>query len=253
MRAFLLGFAFSFCALAVQPYRFLLVIGDQWEDEGSYLIERSGDFQVLAALLKTWGLPFDILRLDQQRLDAYHLLDREGRPRYGTVVWDAGAGGIKGKDIALVKELSALGVSFVVIGDAVEAPEIAELAGVRYVSEYKSRDALEFAGAHFITRGLEGRGKEVLAGAGYSMGGRKVAAEGATVLARRGAAPYLTVRSRGRRTRGVARGGAQCFAVAEPARAGPAEALPGVGAGLRGVCRVRARHHSFHGRHGHFR
>ena len=197
MRAFLLGFAFSFCALAVQPYRFLLVIGDQWEDEGSYLIERSGDFQVLAALLKTWGLPFDILRLDQQRLDAYHLLDREGRPRYGTVVWDAGAGGIKGKDIALVKDLSALGVSFVVIGDAVEAPEIAELAGVRYVSEYKSRDALEFAGAHFITRGLEGRGKELVAGAGYSMGSRKVAAEGATVLARRGAAPYLTVRSAG--------------------------------------------------------
>ncbi len=195
MRLFLSLFAFCLCSFAVQPYRFLLVIGDQWEDEGSYLIERSSDFQVLAALLKTWGLPFDILRLDQQRLDAYHLLDREGRPRYGTVVWDAGP--MKGKDIALVQDLGARGVSFVLLGDAVAAPEIAQLAGVRYVSEYKSHDALEFAGAHFIARGLEGRGKELLAGAGYAMPGRKVAAESATVVARRGAAPYLTVRTAG--------------------------------------------------------
>jgi len=35
------------------------------------------------------GLPFDILRLDQQRLDNYYLLDREGQPRYGTILWIA--------------------------------------------------------------------------------------------------------------------------------------------------------------------
>ena len=70
------------------PYRFLLVIGEQWKDPGSFVIDQQDDFQILAALLKTWGLPFDILRLDQQRLD-YHLFDREGRPRYGTILWNA--------------------------------------------------------------------------------------------------------------------------------------------------------------------
>ena len=52
------------------PYRFLLVISNQWKDPASYLIEGGGEFQVIATLLKIWGLPFEILRLDQQRLDA---------------------------------------------------------------------------------------------------------------------------------------------------------------------------------------
>lgn len=103
MRAFLLGLIFALGAAAAQPasgqpYRFLLVIADQWEDEGSFLVEKPGDFQVLAALLKTWGLPFDILRLDQQRLDAYHMLDRDGKPLYGTIIWDAGPDRLKGKE-----------------------------------------------------------------------------------------------------------------------------------------------------------
>src|SRR5450631_3533886 len=77
------------------PYRFLLVIGDQWKDASSTIIEDGGEFQIVAALLKSWGLPFDILRLDEQRLDRYHLLDRDGRPRYGTIIWDAGPGGLQ--------------------------------------------------------------------------------------------------------------------------------------------------------------
>ena len=81
------------------PYRFLLVISDQWKDPASYLIEGGGEFQTLVSLLKTWGLPIDILRLDQQRLDRYYLLDREGRPRYGTIIWDAGPTGMEGKDL----------------------------------------------------------------------------------------------------------------------------------------------------------
>ena len=71
------------------PYRFLLVVGDQWKDETSTVIDRPGDFQLVAALMKSWGLPFDVLRLDHQALDAYHLLDRDGSSRYGTIVWMA--------------------------------------------------------------------------------------------------------------------------------------------------------------------
>src|ERR1035437_1078286 len=116
MRSLLLGIVFACCA-AAPPYRFLLVIGNQWEDDGSFLIERSGEFQVTAALLKTWGLPFDILRRDQQTMDRYHLLQRDGSPRYGTIIWDAPADS-KTRDLSLLAELNQQGVSEVVPQEA---------------------------------------------------------------------------------------------------------------------------------------
>ncbi len=177
------------------PYRFLVVVSDQWKDPASYLIEGGGEFQVITSLLKTWGLPFEILRLDQQRLDRYHLIDREGRPLYGTIVWDADPAGMPGKDLsfltALVKDF---GVNLVLLGDTISAPEAGELAGLHYISEYRLGDGLTFVGDHFITRGLAGREKEFLAGTGWEISGSKVAAKEATVLAKRAHLPFLTVR-----------------------------------------------------------
>lgn len=43
------------------PYRFLLVVGDQWKDETSALIDRAGDFQLVAALLKSWGAQVEFM------------------------------------------------------------------------------------------------------------------------------------------------------------------------------------------------
>jgi peptidoglycan/xylan/chitin deacetylase (PgdA/CDA1 family) len=191
MKRILLFLALACAASAAPPYRFLLVIGNQWDDDASVLIERSGEFQILAALLKTWGLPFEILRLDQQRLDRYHLLERDGTPRYGTILWDAPAAEY---DLQLLDELNRQGMSMVVLGDTVAAPVIARLAGLNYVSEYKSQDGLALAGEHFITRGLSGREKELLAGGGYSLGGSKVIPESATVVARRGSVPFVSAR-----------------------------------------------------------
>lgn len=195
MRSLLIGFVFACCAVAAQPYRFLLVVGNQWEDDGSFLIERSGEFQVTAALLKTWGLPFDILRLDQQRMDRYHLLERDGSPRYGTIIWDVPAD-LKGQDLSLLSELNQQGVAVVVLGDAIRNSEAARLAGLQFVSEFKAYDQASFDGSHFITRGLVGREKELLANVGYSFDGMKVLPQEATVVAKRGAAPFLTVLER---------------------------------------------------------
>ena len=194
MRRLMILLVLAGCAAAAPPYRFLLVIGNQWDDDASYLIERSSEFQVMAALLKTWGLPFDILRLDQQQMDRSHLLDRDGSPLHGTIIWDAPADQLKGKNIELLQELNRQGVALVVLGDTVAAPGVASLAGLRYVSEYKSHDGLSFSSEHFITRSLAGREKELLAGSGYSLGGSKVIPEDATVIARRGNAPFLSVR-----------------------------------------------------------
>jgi len=125
------------------PYRFLLVISNQWKDPASYVIEGGGEFQVIATLLKTWGLPFDVLRLDQQRLDRYHMIDREGRPLYGTIIWDADPSGLEGKDLSFLPSLvKDFGVNLVILGDTVSAPEAANLAGLDYMLDITAAERL---------------------------------------------------------------------------------------------------------------
>jgi hypothetical protein len=176
------------------PYRFLLVIGDQWKDPASYVIEEDGEFQVLAATLKSWSLPFDVLRLDQQRLDSYHLLDRDGTPRYGTIIWDAGPGTLRDKGLIVVDELvKKHGLGLVVLGDGVTAPEISNLTGVRLVSDFVSLDTLAIAREHFLSHGLDGSEK-LFPPAGKYWTGIKASAPDATVVITRGPHPFVTAR-----------------------------------------------------------
>jgi hypothetical protein len=175
----------------VLPYRFLLVISDQWKDPASYVLEGNGEFPVIASLLKSWGLPFEIMRLDQQRLDRYHLLERDGSPRYGTIIWLAGPEGSKAGKAGLLPQLvREYGVNLVVLGDSVAAPDVAALAGLEYVSEYRLPDGLDLRPNHFLTRGLAERAGEFLR-PGEHPAGYKVIPRGADVLATRGQLPFL--------------------------------------------------------------
>ena len=181
-------------APAPLPYRFLLVISGQWKDPASLLIEGGAEFPVVAALLKTWGLPFEILRLDQERFDAYHLLDRDGRPRHGTILWDADA---TAPDQDTLKLLQALvrdrGVNLVVLGNTIANDTIADLAGLRYVSDYVSPYDVKADREHFITREMKGRERQLVQPNEY-LPGHKVSTPGATVLVSRGSVPFLTIR-----------------------------------------------------------
>lgn len=184
------------CALTADcapvPYRFLLVIGNQWKDPSSRLIEAGGEFPIVVTLLKTWGLPFDILRLDQERFDSYYLMDRQGRPRYGTIIWDADANLGAPKDLALLSTLvKDHKVGLVALGDTAANPPVATLTGVEYAGEYHLSDDLVFSDSHFITRGLAGRKKELN---GPSVSGSRVSVKEAAAVVRCGQNPLLTVR-----------------------------------------------------------
>ncbi|UCF15724.1 MAG: hypothetical protein JSW59_20205, partial [Phycisphaerales bacterium] len=85
---------------AARPYRVLVIIGDQWDDPGSYGIdgrsrfggrtrESDKDFRDVITMLKIWGIPFDILRLDQQRLQMNRLLNGIAEPNYSCLIWMA--------------------------------------------------------------------------------------------------------------------------------------------------------------------
>jgi hypothetical protein len=82
-------FAGSAIGHNVKPSRVLLVISDQWKDPSSYLVADGGEFQTIVTLFKSWGIPFDILRLDQQVMDPNQFAGMHGKPRYGAILWDA--------------------------------------------------------------------------------------------------------------------------------------------------------------------
>src|SRR5690348_2011796 len=75
------------CLAQVKPYRVLLVIQDQWKDPRSFLVS-GGEFQTIVTMFKSWGIPFDILRLDQTLMDPNLFTYFDGSPRYGAILWD---------------------------------------------------------------------------------------------------------------------------------------------------------------------
>lgn len=94
------AFPFNLNTTGYNPFRIAVVIGDQWDDPSSYLIKanenpgrsdvtsifKANDFHHLVVLLKSWSIPFDIIRLDQQFLDRYMFLDMYGKPKYGAII-----------------------------------------------------------------------------------------------------------------------------------------------------------------------
>jgi hypothetical protein len=158
----------------VLPYRVLVVIGDQWEDPASCLVtapspapEYSGyynrpvlpgqeDFHHLMILLKSWGIPFDVVRLDQQLLDRYMFLDMYDRPKYGTVLWDVRQSDrLLRQDYSLLKEMvEDYGIGLVALTDRISPGTIQSLLGLEYSGSWESDAVMKVVAPHFLTRGL---------------------------------------------------------------------------------------------------
>jgi hypothetical protein len=164
----------SMSTLAVKPFRVLVVIGDQWEDPASYMVEKASptgeysgyftypetdgpnDFFQLMVLLKSWGIPFDVIRLDQQFLDRYMLLDMYGKPMYGTIIWDVNPSEqLLHPDYSLIQDMvTADGIGLIALSDRIFQPEIQALLGLKYIGGWESNEEMKPAGTHFLTAGL---------------------------------------------------------------------------------------------------
>lgn len=148
--------------LALKPFRVLVVIGDQWKDPMSYNIDpqrvRCEDFLDVVTMLKIWGVPFDILRLDEQRLQINRFLDYEAKPAYGCVIWMADPDKLTGMSanyLILKRIVEEYGTSMIILFDYLKKQEVASIAGVNYrnterikLAEEGSR--FEISGNHFI-------------------------------------------------------------------------------------------------------
>jgi len=116
-----------------KPYRVLLVISKQWKDPRSFLVSGGGEFQTMVTLFKSWGVPFDILRLDQVLMDPNEFTDFEGRPRYGAIIWDGPDPISSSEEEFLVDAVEKFRTSLIVVGDRLQPPVIQRLLGIHSV------------------------------------------------------------------------------------------------------------------------
>jgi hypothetical protein len=198
----------------VNPFRVLVIIGDQWDDPASYLVslpkptgEYSGydakpevagdwDFHHIVVLLKSWGIPFDIIRLDQQLLDRYMFLDMYNKPRYGTIIWDVGdSDKILKQDYSIVSEIvMEYGVGIIALADRITQKEIQKVLGIRYIGSWESNTPINLKDTHFITQGLSST-FTVDSGTVAHMQRQQVEVlDGTITIAEQGSFPQVTVR-----------------------------------------------------------
>lgn len=148
----------------LKPFRVLIIIGDQWTDPMSYNIDptrvNGTDFLDVVNMLKIWGVPFDILRLDEQRLQINRFLDGEAKPNYGCVIWMADPDKLKGSSAnyqTLKRAVEEYGISMIALFDYIKTKQVADLVGVDY-KEVKdiqlggSGEKFCVSGEHFITK-----------------------------------------------------------------------------------------------------
>ena len=191
-----LFFLSTYGTTQVKPYRVLLVISDQWKDPRSFLVSGGSEFQTIVTMFKSWGIPFDILRLDQTIMDPNQFTDFDGHTRYCAILWDVPGNSLSASDQALVTEaVEKLHISLIAIGDRVQQPEIQRLLGIRYKGEYEHSSHQMVEGKLFLLRGLgpdlrpEGRSRN---GSYDYMHRVQVELTGALPLANSGGMPEIT-------------------------------------------------------------
>jgi hypothetical protein len=204
---FLLAMALPLrAAEPLKPYRVLIVISDQWKDPRSFLVSGGGEFQTLVTMFKSWGIPFDILRLDQTLMDPSHFADFAGNARYGAILWDV-PGDVSEADQALVSyAVQKLHISLIALGDRVKQPAIQRLLGIQYKGDYMNSAHQIAEGDSFVLRGLDPdlrqQGPDIIA-----MKRVQADATGAKVLAEAGGMAQITEREIDPGTRAIWIGG----------------------------------------------
>jgi hypothetical protein len=147
----------------VKPFRVLIIIGDQWTDPMSYNIDprrvKETDFLDVVNMLKIWGVPFDILRLDEQRLQINRFLDGEAKSNYGCFIWMADPDKLSGYSAnyqTLKRVINEYGISMIALFDYIKTKQVADLVGIDYqgiidIKLGSNGDRFSISGNHFIT------------------------------------------------------------------------------------------------------
>ncbi len=208
------GYSYNTDNADVKPFRVLLVIGDQWEDPASFIVDMSRapgeklnyddkenhmhtwDFHNIVLLLKSWAIPFDIVRLDQQILNRYMFLDMEGNPKYGTIIWDANTSDkVINSDYSIINEMIVQnGMSMIAVADRIKQSEIQRLLGIQYIGSWRNNDEITVSETHFLTEGIESPMKTEYEWGQYMLRPEVEIQKGVTKLVRKGNCTLVTAK-----------------------------------------------------------
>jgi hypothetical protein len=188
----------SSAALQLKPNRVLVIASTQMRDD--YVIYNAWDFGDIIALLKLWGIPFDILRLDTHAMTINDFIDGSGNAKYSTIIWTVARQAEMPwqlQDFAIVTQaVNTYHLSFIAIGNKIQESAIQSLLGLTYNNFTAISDPVVVSSTpHFITRGFERM--TIAASEAFNGGGPMVtvAAPGVTTLVTAGTWPQLTVRT----------------------------------------------------------
>ena len=198
---------------SMNPFRIAIVIGNQWDDPSSYFIKKTSthnpgmndmgyhsaetttDFHHLVILLKTWGIPFDIVRLDQQLLDHYIFLNMDNTPKYGTIIWAVEQSDeLQYTNYSIISDLVyKYGIGFIALSDRIKEPEIQEILGIKYLGSWQSGESIRLEGTHYITHNTS-QNFELDPGIwGHIKRQQVELKDGTTCIAKQGKYPFVTV------------------------------------------------------------
>jgi len=199
----------------IKPLGVALVIGDQFKDPLSYMVEVTpiegvyngnegepqtyypADFHNLVILLKSWSIPFDIYRLDQQFLDINMFLGPDNKPKYGTIIWAVNKSeSLLHPDMNIISNvLKNNNMGFIAVADNISQPEIQALLGIVYEGEWRRglTDMNTTSTKHYITNGLTNPLNREFA-MDRNINRVNVKVENAEVVATHGNMPMVTVR-----------------------------------------------------------
>ena len=90
------------------------------------------NFQPVAALLKAWSVPFDVLRLDHEHLDGTYLFSRSGDIRYGVGIWLADAPSYSNQDVTSLEHAVHAGTGLLVVKSRFLDSALERLVGLRF-------------------------------------------------------------------------------------------------------------------------
>jgi hypothetical protein len=186
-----------------KPYRVLIVVERRSDPYGLAVSREADKFQPVAALLKAWSVPFDILRLDQQHLDGSYLFRRSGEIRYGTVVWLADPSSYGQESFASLEEAHRAGTALIVVNSRFRDSTLIKLLGLRFKDFYTSTDNFEITKSHYITRGVISGEKTLLAQSRDYSDRLWVQPTNAEVLIAQGQHPVLTLNQLGPETSAI--------------------------------------------------
>jgi hypothetical protein len=144
--------------VSLKPDRVLVITGIQMRDD--YVIHSAGDFGDVVALLKLWGIPFDILRLDSHILALTDFVDGLGQSRYGAIFWTAQQDQYPWQEQdygILAQAVNDHHISLIALADKIQEPVIQDLLGLAYNGWGSISDNVVVGEAqHFISRGRIG-------------------------------------------------------------------------------------------------